>query len=134
MQEQSAEMLHIAGLLEGFEDVEQIARGSRQAIHAGDDEQVAGLKPLDHLTKLSAVATRAGGNLGVDRGAADGPKLAQLSGEALLAGAHTRVTDDHPSFMQRNICDRSIERAMDESLGKLVILWAKRYYLYMTVW
>jgi hypothetical protein len=45
--------------LDGFEHVEQVARGARQAVEAGDDEHVAGLQPVDHLPQLGAVAPRA---------------------------------------------------------------------------
>jgi hypothetical protein len=60
-----------AGLLDGIEDVEQVACGARQAVQARDNEHIARLEPVDRLSELGAVAARAGCvAAGVDRGAA----------------------------------------------------------------
>jgi hypothetical protein len=52
-----------ASLFHVFENVEEVARGARQAVQASDDEHVVGLKPLNYLPQLGAVAARARGLL-----------------------------------------------------------------------
>jgi hypothetical protein len=47
-----------ASLFDGFEHVEQVARGARQAVQARDHQHVAGLEPVDQLNNALAVTYR----------------------------------------------------------------------------
>src|SRR5262245_29915719 len=80
-------------LAELVEHVEQVPGRARQAVEAGDHEDVAGLESANHLGQLGSVGLGARYFLLEDLGAAGSHKLCVLSGQVLVAGRDPRISE-----------------------------------------
>src|SRR5262249_45069821 len=82
-------------LAEALKDVEQVAHRSRQAVEAGDDNDVACLQLFEHPLKGIAVAVRAASLLAVDPLAAGFLQGCELCAQVLFGRADPGISDLH---------------------------------------
>src|SRR5262249_45587315 len=82
-------------LAEALKDVEQVAHRSRQAVEAGDDNDVACLQLFQHPLKGVAVAVRAASLLAVDPLAAGFLQGCELCAQVLFGRADPGISDLH---------------------------------------
>jgi hypothetical protein len=80
------------------EGVQEVARRSRQAIKARDDEHVADVELGEHAAELGAVSLRAARHLA----RAGGLELAHLGIDALTVGRDSCIAVFHGVILHRN--------------------------------
>src|SRR5262249_43628291 len=88
------------GLADRIDDVEQVPRRAREAVEAGDNQDIAGFQPADHLRQLGPVSLRARGLLFENVAAAGGLQLGDLAGKVLVPRRHPCISESSHFLVQ----------------------------------